>query len=339
MPHPPDLPRSAGRLGLALPLFNALPPAEFAALAREVEARGYDTAWTAELAGPDAFTVQAVIAGHTHRLRLATGVVPIQTRTPMVLGMTAAALARLAPGRIALGVGVSSPTVVSQWNGLPYRRPLAHMREALTLLRRILAGERVTFEGEFYAMKNFRLAAPPAEPVRLYVGALGPGMLQLAGELADGVLLNWLAPDTVAASRRHLEAGARRGGRSLDGFEVAAFVRTCVTDEPEAARQALARDITGYVTVDSYAHFFQESGYGGEMEGARTAWRAGDRAGAVQRISPRMLDGLGVIGPADACRARVREFADRGLTQPVIVPFSPDPDPRASLLRTIRTFP
>jgi probable F420-dependent oxidoreductase len=327
------------RLGLSVPLFNTLAPAEFVALVREVEARGFDTAWTAELAGPDAFTVQAVIASHTARVRLATGVVPIQTRTPMVLGMTAATLARLAPGRIALGIGVSSPTVVSQWNGLPYRRPVAHMREALVLLRRILAGERVTFEGEFYTMKNFRLAAPPAEPVRLYVGALGPRMLELAGELADGVLLNWLAPDTVASSRRHLEAGARRAGRSLDGFEIAAFVRTCVTDEPEAARQALARDITGYVTVDSYARFLQESGYGVEMDAARAAWRAGDRTGAVARISPRMLEGLGVIGPADACRARVEEFARSGLTQPVIVPFSADPDPRASILRTIRTFP
>jgi probable F420-dependent oxidoreductase len=327
------------RLGVSVPLFNALPPAEFGALAREVEARGYDTAWNAELAGPDAFTVQAVIASHTARIGLATGVVPIQTRTPMVLAMTAATLARLAPGRIALGVGVSSPTVVSQWNGLSYRRPRAHMREALVLLRRILAGDRVSFEGEFYTMKNFRLAAPPAEPVRLYVGALGPAMLELAGELADGVLLNWLAPDTVSASLRHLEAGARRAGRSLDGFEIAAFVRTCVTDEPEAARLALARDITGYVTVDSYARFFHDSGYGAEMDAARAAWGAGDRAGAVKQISPRMLEGLGVIGLADACRARVREFAGSGLTQPVIVPFSPDPDPRASLLRTIRTFP
>jgi probable F420-dependent oxidoreductase len=328
------------RLGLALPFFHAFPVAEYVGLAREAEARGYDTAWVAEVAGADAFTPMTLIASGTTRLRVATGVVPIQTRTPVVLAMTAATLGHVAPGRIALGLGVSSPVIVSQWHGLPFGHPIRQMREAIHVIRTVLAGERVNVEGEYYNIRNFRTTAPlPPEPVRIYVGALGPAMLELAGELADGVLLNWISPETTRASIAHLERGARRAGRGLADLEIAAFVRTCVTDEPAAARQWLAREITGYVMVDAYAAFFRRAGYADEVDAVRTAWKAGDRAGAVTRISPRMLDGLGAVGSGDVCRERIAEFAKAGLTMPVVFPFSPDVDPRPSLLRTVRAFP
>jgi probable F420-dependent oxidoreductase len=327
------------RLGLALPFFHALGAAEYVALAREAEARGYDTAWTAEVAGQDAFTTMALLASQTTRLRVATGVVPVQTRTPVVLGMTAATLANVAPGRIALGLGVSSPIIVGQWHGLPFRKPLQQLREAVQVIRLVLAGQRVNFDGEFYRVRNFRLTLRVPQPVRIYLGALGPRMLELAGEIADGVLLNWLAPETVATSLEHLEAGARRAGRSLSDLEIAAFIRTCITDDPEPARQWLARDITGYAIVDAYAAFFRASGYAEEVDAVQRAWGAGDRPGAVRQVSARFLDGLGVVGSADFCRARVGEFAKAGLTMPVVFPFSPETDPRPGLLRTVRTFP
>jgi probable F420-dependent oxidoreductase len=325
---------------VALPFFHAFPAAAYVDLAREAEARGYDTAWTGEVTGADAVTVLALIAGATSRLRVASGVVPVQTRTPLVLAQTAVALDHVAPGRVALGLGASSPAVVGDWNGLPYRRPLAQVREAVQLIRRIMAGERVTFEGEFYRVRNLRLSSPPpGRPVLIYLGALGPGMLELAGEIADGVLLNWLGPGTVPATLRHLEAGASRAGRTLAGFEVAAFVRTCVTDAPADARRWLAREITGYCTVDAYARFFRASGFGAEVDAVSAAWKAGDRASAMRQISPRFLDALGVVGPPGFCRDRIGEFARAGLTMPVVFPFTPDPDPRPAVLRTVRAFP
>ena len=328
------------KVGLALPFFHALPVADYVSLAREAEQRGYDTAWTAEVAGQDAFTTMTLLASGTTRLKVATGVVPVQTRTPIVLAMTAATLGHVAPGRIALGLGVSSSIIVNQWHGLPYRKPLQQIREAVHIIRMALSGERVSFEGECYRIRNFRLTLPlPPQPVRIYLGALGPNMLELAGEIADGVLLNWLAPETVQQSLPHLEQGARRAGRSLADFEIAAFVRTCVTDQPEAARRWLAREITGYAIVDAYARFFTAAGYADEVEAINRAWKSDDRAGAVTHVSPRFLAGLGNIGAADFCRQRIAEFAKAGLTMPVVFPFSPDPDPRPLLLRTVRTFP
>src|SRR5262249_5055627 len=117
------------------------------------------------------------------------------------------------------------------------------------------------------------------------------------------------------------------------------YIRTCVTDAPDEARAHLARDITGYATVDAYANFFRASGFAAEVDALTAAWREGDRAGAVRQITPRVLDSLGVVGDGEFCRARVAAYAQAGLTQPVIIPFSPDVEPVPSLLRTIRAFP
>ena len=329
------------RLGVVLAPFATLPAADFVAVARETEARGYHAAWTGEAAGYDAITLMATIATHTERLHVGSAVVPVQTRTPVVLGQSAATLSHLAPGRVLLGIGLSSKIIVGDWHGLAFAPSLQQIREAVQVIRMIASGERVNFEGKFYRVKNFRLAAaPPSPPVRVVLAALGPEMLELAGEIADGVVLNWIPPETVPVSIEHLEAGAKKAGRTLGNFEIASFIRTCVTDEAGAAREALARDITGYATVDAYANFFRNAGFAEEVDLVNAAWRAGDRSGAVKQVSARFLDGLGVVGPEAFCRERIAEFARAGLTQPVIVPFAPGGgDARAAQLRTLRAFP
>jgi probable F420-dependent oxidoreductase len=332
------------RLGIALPHFPALALSVYRGIASEAEARGYDTAWVGETAGGDAVTVISILATATERLRLATGVIPVQTRTPVTLGMTAATLGHLAPGRFTLGLGLSSRAIVADWHGLPFSRAVDQVREAVQIIRMVASGERVSFDGRFYRVRNFRLGAPPPPaPARVVLAALGPRMLELAGEIADGVLLNWLPPEAVPACLGHLEAGARKAGRSLAGFEIAAFVRTHVTDEPTPVRAALARDITGYATADVYASVFRAIGYAAEIDALSAAWRGGDRAGAVRQVSARMLDGLGVVGPEAFCRERVAAFARAGLTMPVVVPFAPGPatpsELERSILRTLRAFP
>jgi probable F420-dependent oxidoreductase len=328
------------RLGIVLAGFAAAPAADFIAAAREAEARGYHTAWLGEVAGYDALVMSTVVATHTERLVVANGVLPVQTRTPVVLGMASASLNHLAPGRFVLGLGLSSRTIVEQWHGLRFSPALGQIREAVAIVRAVAAGGRVDHDGAFYHVRNFRLTGPaPTAPVRVYLAALGPEMLELAGEIADGVLLNWIPPEAVPASVARLEVGARRAGRPLEGFEIASFVRTCVTDDAGAARETLARDITGYATVDVYAAFFHAAGYPDEVAAVGAAWGSGDRAGAVRQVSPRMLDGLGVVGDEAFCRARIAEFARAGVTQPVIVPFMPAGGERSALLRTLRAFP
>lgn len=329
------------KLGAVLAGFPALPLADYLALVRDVEARGYHTAWLGETAGGDAITLMTLIATNTTTLGVASGIIPIQTRSPIVLGMSAATLAHVAPGRIALGVGVSSRIIVEQWHGLPFHPGLGQIREAVQVIRMTAAGERVNFEGKYYRLKNFKLMAPPPKQApKIVLAALGPEMLELAGEIADGVLLNWIPPEAVPASITHLRAGARRAGRSLDGFEIAGFVRTTVTDDVPGARSGLARDITGYAIVDVYANFFRSVGYTDEMTAINAAWKSGDRAGAVREVSARVLDGLGVVGDEKFCRARIAEYERAGMTMPVVLPYVPDGvDRAASLRRTLAAFP
>src|SRR5262249_45572252 len=193
-----------------------MPIAELPMIAREAEVRGYRTAWTSEASGAEAIVASTLIATHTSTIRIANGVIPVQTRTPIVYGQAAATLAHLAPGRFALGLGLSSEIIVGQWHGLPFAPSVQQMREAVQIIRMAAAGERVNFEGTFYRLKNFRLAMPaPSPPPRIYLAALGPRMCELAGEVADGVLLNWIPPAAVPDSVQHVEAGAKRAGRRL----------------------------------------------------------------------------------------------------------------------------
>jgi probable F420-dependent oxidoreductase len=317
-----------------------VPLAELPAIAREAETRGYRRAWVVEASGPDAIALSTVMATATRTLEVATGVLPVQTRTPIVHGLAAATLGHLAPGRFTLGLGLSSEIIIGQWHGLPYTRSIQQMREAVQIIRMTAAGERVNFDGRFYRLRNFRLGLPAPSPApRICLAALGPRMCELAGEIADGVLLTWMPPSAVATSLSHVEAGARRAGRRLADLDVSIYVRTCVTDAPGPVREALAREITGYVIVDAYARFFAECGYAEEVEAVNAAWKAGDRAGAVTAVSARLLDGLNAVGSAAECREQLAAFAGAGAT-PVVFPFAaPGPAARASLLATFRAFP
>ena len=328
------------RYGVVLGSFTGLPPRELIKVAQEAESRGYHTGWIGEAAGVDAISTSAVVLSHTERLHMATGVIPVQVRTPVTFGITLATLDHLAPGRFALGLGLSSPVIVGQWHGLAFSRAVGQIREAVTIIRAAAAGERVSFEGRHYTVKNFRFMGPlPRERPRIVLAALGPQMLELAGEIADGVLLNWIPPEAIPAAIARVEAGAKRAGRNVSEIEIAAFVRVCVTDEVAPARELLARDITVYGTVNVYQDFVRATGYGTEIDALDAAWQAGDRAGAVKQLTPRVLDGLGVVGDAAFCRARLEDFTRAGLTMPVIAPFTHEKDAAPALLHTLRAFP
>src|SRR5207247_897375 len=224
------------RLGFVLAGAATLPTTEFVEVVRETEARGYHTAWTGETAGYDAIAVMAAMAAHSTTLHVGSAVVPVQTRTPTLLGRSAAALGHLAPGRVALGIGLSSRIIVEQWHGLQFSAALAQIREAVQIIRLVTAGERVNFEGAFYRVKNFRLVAPPA-PVRIVLAALGPAMLELAGP--------WPRRQSPTRSARKREARTRlrlstAGGRVDRGRAFYRVKTSRLVAPPAPVRSVLA---------------------------------------------------------------------------------------------------
>src|SRR6267142_4126827 len=176
------------RLALSVPL-DGFALAEHAQIAREAERLGYLDAWSLEADGVDCFA-PLIVAGMATSMRLGTAIANVYTRGPATLAMCAAGVAEAAPGRFCLGIGSGSQPIVESWNGGVFSRPATRVREMAQILRRALAGERVVFRGETLSVDGFRLTRPPAEPVPIHIAALRPGMLRVAGEVGDGVIIN-----------------------------------------------------------------------------------------------------------------------------------------------------
>ncbi len=326
-------PPAADGLGVTAAPFLRSGPAAAMDLARRAGRLKYGSFWVAEVTGTEAFSVLGAVSQAEPGLGLGTGVLPVQIRSPSLLAMAAASLQALAPGRdVLLGIGISSPVVAADWHGAEYPgRPLAQMREFLAVLRQCLSGEPVTFSGQFHQLRNFRLGIPmPGRRPQIIVGALGAGMLRLAGELADGVLLNYLPASHVP----WLVGQVRRGGNAT----IYANVHVGVGDRAAAARKA-RRDLFSYAVVDSYARSFTRAGFGDAVTAIRTAHHAGDRAAALAAVTDQMIDAIDVVGSPELVTATITAYREAGVQVPVIFPLTwgvPPAEETASLDVTLK---
>ena len=199
------------KLGIAMTGPFSEPTPAAAEIAKEAEKLDYSSLWVAEFAGPDAIVTLTYHAVHTSRIMLGTGVLPIQIRTPAVMGMAFLTLNEISGGRAVAGIGVSSPGLVETSHGASYRKPVTAMREYVQILRQFFNEGRAKFEGQVYRT-NLRLAMhlTQKQRPRIYMAALNPPMVKLAGEVADGVLFNFCPPEMVAD---RIKIVPRRGGR------------------------------------------------------------------------------------------------------------------------------
>lgn len=303
-------------LGVTFASLPALGVPGALSVARRAQELGYQSFWVAETVATEAFSLLAAVGAAAPGLDLGTGVLALQLRTPPLAAMAAATLQALSPGQdILLGVGISSPVVTAQWHGAPYGdRPLARVREYLTLVRECLRGETVTFEGDFWSVKKFRLAVRLGErKPKLILGALGEQMLKLGGELADGVLLNYLPSSHVAWSVEQV----RKGGAAA----IYAYVHAGVVSDRADGIDLARRDLFGYAVVDSYARSFTQAGFGEEVAACRACHKAGDREGALAAISDRMVDAIDFMGDGNAVHRYVQRYVDEGVEVPVLMPL------------------
>ena len=252
--------------GFTFASIMALGPQLAVDTARRAEELGYRSFWTAETTGPEAFTTLAAAGAAAPSLGLGTGVIPIQIRTPMAVAMAAATLQALQPDRdVLVGIGISSPVVTERWHGVDYGdRPLARCREYMTLLKEIWAGDAVTFDGDFWSLSRSRLGVRLGErKPKIVLGALNPKMLALGGELADGVLLNYLPASHVPWSVEQIREGSSRRTDGIDPT-VYAYVHAGVTEREQGIDNA-RKDLFSYAVVDAYARNFERAGFGDDI--------------------------------------------------------------------------
>jgi probable F420-dependent oxidoreductase len=303
-------------LGVTAAPFIRSGPAAVLDLARHAERLGYGSFWIAEVTGIEAFSTLGAVSRAAPDLGLGTGVLPMQVRTPPLLAMAAASLQALAPGReVLLGIGVSSPVVAGDWHGAGYpSEPLARMREFIALLRECLSGDKVTFAGDHYQVRGFRLGVELGDRrPKIILGALGEGMLRLAGEHADGVLLNYLPASHVPWCVDQV----RRGGSAT----IYANIHVGVGDRAAAARQA-RYDLFSYAVVDAYARSFTRAGFGPAVKAIRSAHQAGDRSGALAAVTDEMIDAINVVGDQALVAATINAYRQAGVEVPVIFPLT-----------------
>jgi len=313
--------------GLTIPLIGVPLPAH-AGVIRALPGFGYTDVWSAETAGTDAFTPLALASTWEPTMRLGTAIVPVFTRGPALIAMSAATMAAAAPGRFVLGLGASSPVIVCNWNGIAFDKPYLRSRDVLRFVKSALAGERVDGTFDTFAIKRFKLEQAPALPPPVLLAALRPQMLRLAGREADGAILNWLASTDVA---RCVESIGN------DEADVVARIFLCPTDDASYARKLGRMLISTYLTVPAYAAFHDWLGRGAALAPMHAAWAAGDRAGAAAAIPDEVVDALVLHGTPESCRSQVQAYADAGVKTPVLALLpTPEATDAASLSDTLR---
>lgn len=302
-------------------------------LVQELENKGYTSAWMCETRlARDAFTILGAFAHVTKKITLGTSIVNTWTRGPALMSVTFATLNEMAPGRVVMGLGAYwDPLAWKQ--GIERTKLMTQMREYIGVCRRLLAlEESVTFEGEVVKVRDLRLDLGKGVerqpiPVPIYVGATGPKMMQLSGELADGVILNGLTSAAhTKSSVENIAIGAERAGRKLEDINRPQFINVSLGDNDEAAFEDAHRLVTMY--LGQQPHIGLASGLDEDHIKRITeemgGWpaRPGGIEAAMKLVDREVVEALTVSGTPDRCRGRLNEWIEVGGSYPVIVPLS-----------------
>ena len=297
------------RLGVSIPVEERLPVRRLVELAQLAERGGFDTVVCGEVQAPEAMALLGAIAASTERVMLGTGVVPMATRGPVLTAMGFATVESLAPGRVFAGIGVSSPLVIEGWHGRTFEPPLPYVRQFIPALRRALDGERLE--------SGYRLGLDNDHRVPIVLAAMRPRMIELAGELADGVFLTWCPPDEAEERVALARCGAERAGRDPDELLTIVSYFAYAGPDPQTQLDRMRRYLVQYSTVPTHRESFR--GTLADLDAIGEAWAAGDRRRALELVSDDEVRKISVVGTAEEVVARAREFHAAGIRLPILV--------------------
>ena len=311
----------------------------------EAERLGVDCLWSAEAWGHDAVTPLAFMAARTSRIRLGTGIMQAGTRTPALVAMTAMSLAAMSQGRFLLGLGVSGPQVIEGWHGLRFERPVQRLREMVEIVRRASRGERLEYKGSIYELplpggegKALRSAAKAQPNIPIYLATLSPKSLEMTGEIADGWLGTSFMPEHARVFFDHLEAGARRAGRSLGSLDLQAGGVVAFSDDveplipPRKPGLAFTLGAMGSRQHNFYNDAFKRAGYTDVALEVQRLWLDGHREEAAGRVPDELVLKTNLLGTEPMVRRRLEAYRDAGVTTLRVEPAGDTLDARLDTL-------
>ncbi|MEU4766082.1 LLM class F420-dependent oxidoreductase [Actinosynnema sp. NPDC023794] len=336
------------RLGLNLGYWGAGNDAANLELAREADRLGYSVVWAAEAYGSDAPTVLAWVAAQTERVDVGSAILQIPARTPAMTAMTAATLDSLSGGRFRLGLGVSGPQVSEGWHGVRFDKPLGRTREYVDIVNTALRRERLSYAGEHYTLplpdgpgKAIKLTVHPVrEHIPVYLAAVGPKNVELAGEIADGWLALFLSPEHSADALASLKAGRDKAGKTLDGYDIAATVPMVVGEDWRACADRIRPYAALYVggMGSRQKNFYNANaarmGFAAEAAEVQDRYLARDYDGAMAALPLGFLDGTSLLGTKERIADKMRAYAEAGVTTLTLSPMLQDLEQGIAALRT-----
>jgi F420-dependent oxidoreductase-like protein len=337
------------RLAVNLGYWGAGNDKDNLAVAREADRIGYDSVWAAEAYGSDAATVLAFVAAQTERIGIGSAIFQIPARTPAMTAMTAATLDSLSGGRFRLGLGVSGPQVSEGWYGVRFAKPLARTREYVAVVRQALSRQPLRHEGEFWTLplpdgpgKALRLTSHPVrDDIPLYLASVGPRNLELTGEIADGWLGIFFAPEHAAESLDHVRAGRATAGKEMTGFDVVPTVPVVFGDDLEACAEPLRHYAALYVggmgsrEQNFYNRLAVRMGYGEAAALVQDLYLAKQHRDAAAAVPFEFIDRTSLIGPVERVRDRLSAYAEVGVTTLSVASYAGTLDERVGALRTL----
>lgn len=326
------------KVGVTMPVEDGLSARDFVRIAVEAEELGYDTVVCGEISGAEVMATLGMMAASTSRVRLASGIIPTTTRSPALTAMGFATLSSMAPGRIAVGLGASSPIIVGDWHGRDFNKPLTTTRDFIDIFRRALSGDKISMDTETLRTKNFRLTIDPEAELPIWLAAINDRMLRLAGAVADGVFLTWCPPSEVQQKIALVRQGAVDVGRDPSEIEVVLSFWGFEGDEDDVAvvRERCRRSVLAYAMVPTHQAAFVQAFPA--LAQAASAWEAGDRRRALELTGDDVLDAMCPIGSEGVVSERLSQYVDSGVDLPVVFLVGPGhsgPEPAIQTMRSI----
>jgi F420-dependent oxidoreductase-like protein len=318
-------------------------------LAQEADRLGYDSIWAAEAYGSDAATVMAWLASNTEKAKIASGIFQMPARTPTMTAMTAATLDNISNGRLVLGLGMSGPQVVEGWHGQPFDHQLKRTREYIEIVRKALARETVTYDGEFYTLprpggpgKPLKLIIKPLqERIPIYLAAIGPKNTALAAELADGWLPTLFAPDHIDVFKSSLEEGARRAGRSAGEIDIAPMTSLAIDSDVDRARDLMRPYLALYVggmgsrDKNFYNALVTRYGYGEVAHRVQDLYLDQKYDEAMAALPVDLIDKVALCGPKERIADRLDVYRAAGVGTLLVTPMAATVEERTGMLREL----
>lgn len=324
------------RIGFAMS--RGLPPSDIVECVKLAEELGYESAWVAEGHGGDQFAILSACAMATKRIRLGTSISSVFVRSIPTIAMAAATVDQLSNGRFILGLGSSHRVQVEPEHGIPYRKPIQRLRESVEIIRTLLRHGSVSYKGEIISIERFDLWFTPLRPeIPIYLAALFPKMLEVCGEIAQGVILTWSTLEAGRRAAENIAIGAQRVGRRVEEVDIASLLPCYVTADRRQAFDAMRSSVAFYGGFfPRYNRLMAESGFADAAHAIKAAW---DRAGleAATRMVPDILiEAISISGPPSDCRERVEAYRRSGITLPIISPRPWGPNPKQMVLEALQ---